>query len=152
MTEVRDQTSEGGGMKALSLWQPWASLIAAGVKRFETRGWPTTYRGPLAIHASKTIVLDLTPDLASLCDQTFGTEWAETLPAGRVIAVCDLVDCVSTTMAWQAEKISNIQFLCGYYAPGRFAFELANVRALKSPVPLRGRQKLFNIDEIVVAE
>ncbi len=38
-------------MKALSLWQPWASLIALGVKTIETRSWATNYRGPLAIHA-----------------------------------------------------------------------------------------------------
>lgn len=40
-------------MKAISLWQPWASLIAAGVKSIETRGWPTNYRGQIAIHAAK---------------------------------------------------------------------------------------------------
>lgn len=39
-------------MKALTLWQPWASLIAAGHKRIETRAWATRYRGPLAIHAA----------------------------------------------------------------------------------------------------
>src|ERR1700694_3122793 len=40
-------------MKALSLWQPWASLIAMGLKEFETRHWATSYRGPLVIHAAK---------------------------------------------------------------------------------------------------
>ena len=39
-------------MKALSLRQPWASLIANGHKTIETRTWRTRYRGPLAIHAS----------------------------------------------------------------------------------------------------
>jgi hypothetical protein len=36
-------------MKALTLIQPWASLVAIGAKRVETRGWRTSYRGPLAI-------------------------------------------------------------------------------------------------------
>ncbi len=40
-------------MRALSLHQPWASLIAEGVKTIETRSWATKYRGPLAIHAAK---------------------------------------------------------------------------------------------------
>lgn len=40
-------------MKALTLHQPWASLIAAGVKTIETRSWSTRYRGPLAVHAGK---------------------------------------------------------------------------------------------------
>lgn len=34
-------------MKAIRLWQPWASLIALGHKTIETRSWPTKYRGPL---------------------------------------------------------------------------------------------------------
>jgi hypothetical protein len=42
-------------MKALSLWQPWASAIAVGAKRIETRHWQTSYRGPLLIHAAKTL-------------------------------------------------------------------------------------------------
>jgi activating signal cointegrator 1 len=40
-------------MKALSLWKPWASLIVIGAKRFATRHWETSYRGPLLIHAAK---------------------------------------------------------------------------------------------------
>ena len=39
-------------MKALTLHQPWASLIAIGAKKIETRSWATSYRGPLAIHAA----------------------------------------------------------------------------------------------------
>ena len=39
-------------MKALTLWQPWASLVALGHKRIETRCWSTKYRGDLAIHAA----------------------------------------------------------------------------------------------------
>ncbi len=38
-------------MKALTLQQPWATLIAEGHKRVENRTWQTAYRGPLAIHA-----------------------------------------------------------------------------------------------------
>lgn len=45
-------------MKAISLWQPWASLIAAGIKPFETRDWapPRELIGQrIAIHAAKKI-------------------------------------------------------------------------------------------------
>ena len=38
-------------MKAVTLYQPYASLVAIGAKKFETRSWKTSYRGPLAIHA-----------------------------------------------------------------------------------------------------
>ncbi len=39
-------------MKAITIWQPWASLIACGAKQYETRSWATSYRGPIAIHAA----------------------------------------------------------------------------------------------------
>jgi hypothetical protein len=39
-------------MKAITIWQPWASLKACGAKEFETRSWATSYRGPIAIHAA----------------------------------------------------------------------------------------------------
>ncbi len=40
-------------IKAISLHQPWASLIAMGLKKFETRSWLTNYRGKLVICAAK---------------------------------------------------------------------------------------------------
>ncbi len=40
-------------MKAISLWQPWATLVALGIKQTETRHWATKHRGQLAIHAAK---------------------------------------------------------------------------------------------------
>jgi hypothetical protein len=42
-------------MKAITLTEPWASLVAIGVKTLETRSWSTSYRGPIAIHAAKTL-------------------------------------------------------------------------------------------------
>lgn len=49
-------------MKALSLWQPWATLMAYGLKRVETRSWAIRHRGPLLIHAAKK----WTPDLGEI--------------------------------------------------------------------------------------
>lgn len=43
-------------MKVITLWEPWASLIAVGAKMIETRSWNTNYRGRIAIHAAKKIV------------------------------------------------------------------------------------------------
>jgi hypothetical protein len=57
-------------MKALTLHQPWASLIAEGVKTIETRSWSTKYRGPLAIHAAAR-----RPDVEMLEDGLAGEIW-----------------------------------------------------------------------------
>ena len=42
-----------GPIKAITLLQPYAALVAIGAKTIETRSWYTPYRGPLAIHAGK---------------------------------------------------------------------------------------------------
>ena len=99
-------------MKALSLWQPWASLIALGVKTIETRSWSTTYRGPLLIHAGQHLArLDEAPacwDLLGLDAYTAtrsteapsrfpeGEQVAAPLPLGAVVATCTLEFVVPT--------------------------------------------------------
>jgi hypothetical protein len=40
-------------MRTISVQQPWAELIASGVKTLEVRTWTTKHRGPLLIAASK---------------------------------------------------------------------------------------------------
>ena len=48
-------------MKVISLWQPWASLIACGAKPYETRDWapPAALIGQtIAIHAAKKVDKD----------------------------------------------------------------------------------------------
>lgn len=96
-------------MKALTIRQPWASLIAHGVKTIETRSWSTEYRGPLAIHAGKSkppfpwraggwvtghSVLryhDRVDEQFSL--SLYGGD-AQRLPLGAVVATCTLADVV----------------------------------------------------------
>lgn len=85
-------------MKALSLTQPWASLIAFSVKRIETRSWGTNYRGPLAIHAAKGMPR---PAFDMCFEEPFLTTLRAAhllgpsdLPRGAVVATCRLVDCL----------------------------------------------------------
>lgn len=86
-------------MKCLSLWQPWSSLIAIGVKSIETRGWSTCYRGPLAIHAAKRGMCMVGVELlmkvgASPLNSILATSKTCGLPLGAIIATCELVDVV----------------------------------------------------------
>lgn len=91
-------------MKGISLWQPWASAIALGAKRVETRSWSTKYRGPLAIHAAKRCNVNELIGISStwswcgaLNHKMGATEklW-EKLPFGAIVAVAQLVDCRPT--------------------------------------------------------
>lgn len=182
-------------MKALTLWQPWASLVALGVKSIETRSWSTSYRGPLAIHAAKR-----EPDVdfwvghgaglaaveqfkngrhLHLGDVGWTTNW-HPLPLGAVVATVKLVDVVpilaaddSLDQAWmphvaptrqgelwhwqgpsETESLSTgrpgwkhavieDQLPYGDFAPGRYAWLLADVEPLAEPIPAKGRQGLW---------
>lgn len=156
-------------MKALSLWQPWATAIALGAKRIETRHWPTNYRGPLAIHAAKRCVK------SELHEMAFEWEWAavfwplvrggpiiDVLPFGAIVATCTLVDCVRTESLGNADldvELSPDDSECRYgwtersmgnFEPGRFGWVLKNVRPLSKPIPWRGAQGLFDVPDEVL--
>jgi len=90
-------------MKAITIIQPWATLIAIGAKHIETRSWSTNYRGPLAIHAgknksfitkgSKNFILDKEPFYTVVHDYNY-LQPAALFPLGIVIAVCNLIDVI----------------------------------------------------------
>lgn len=126
-------------MKALSLWQPWASLMAAHVKRHETRHWATAYRGPIAIHAAKRIDVAGAPD--ALCIDALGPNWSRTVPIGMVVAVGQLASC---TEAGRAKALTAADREAGNFTPGRYAWRIDQLRTLRQPIPALGRQGLFN--------
>ncbi len=103
-------------MMALSIRQPWASMIASGKKTIETRVWGTDHRGDILIVSSKT------PNIA---------------PAGYAIAIAELVDC--RPMTTRDEKAA----CCPVY-PNAVAWVLRNVRAIE-PFPVKGRLRLYEV-------
>jgi hypothetical protein len=129
-------------MKILSLWEPWATWMALRYKKWETRSWTTSYRGLLAIHAAKntSAIKDGTPEehaeeileIAGLKVE-IPREW----PLGKIVAVVDLHDCVSTEIA----KPDKMESILGNYMPERYAWQTRNLRLVK-PFPFRGMQGL----------
>jgi hypothetical protein len=201
-------------VKALSLWQPWASLVALGVKTIETRSWSTSYRGPLAIHAARRPVREKVvigayeawlPDEPGrphpnhpdgrparlYCNSpktSFDLARWWPLPFGAVVATCTLVDVVpmkahtepttdhaahlmvgtrfdagrlllarpsegfsgsgrsiTTHFEWATDVVDD-QRPYGDFAPGRYAWLLADVKPLAEPIPVRGRQGMWEWD------
>ncbi len=128
-------------MKALSLWQPWASAIALGHKRIETRHWTTSYRGLIAIHAAKRWTADEREFHAA--EQLVGRLPAQ-LPLGAVVATAMLVAIKRTEEL--ISKIDPVEELYGNYGPGRFGWMLEDVRPLREPFVCTGRQGLFEVD------
>lgn len=137
-------------MKAISLWQPWASAIVFGVKRNETRHWSTPYRGPIAIHAAKRRTRaerecfdDILSDSAE-SRAAFGDQLAldfNTLPFGAIIGIGNLAGCVST----DGLEVTLLEDSWGNYEPGRYAWQFDKVWRLRQPIPCVGRQGFFDV-------
>jgi len=151
-------------MKALSLTQPWATLLVLSEKEWETRSWPTAYRGALAIHASLTF-----PQWArALCKDRgyyhFGVLLkhglrGRDLPLGSIIGVCELVDCIPTdrlsllpTGKRDTIVITKQEFGFGDFGHGRYAFKMANALRLEVPIPCKGALKLWEVPQEVEAQ
>lgn len=132
-------------MKAISLWQPWASAIALGHKTIETRHWHTIYRGPLAIHAAKRF--DRGQRKFAGEERALG-RMPDRLPLGQIVAVCTLADVRPT----EDLDVSGLERMYGDFHPGRFGWILTDIRPLPAPIPFTGRQGLFLVpDESVSA-
>lgn len=149
-------------MKAITIIQPWATLIALGEKQFETRSWPTKHRGELAIHAGKKIdreACETEPIRSTLAKHGYT---ANNLPTGAVVAVANLAEC------WEVIGEADVPEPCtvvlidsngghmfgiprysnegrfGFYSTGRYAWELSGVRRIPEPIPAKGMQGLWN--------
>ncbi len=146
-------------MKAITLYQPWASLVAIGKKKIETRGWATKYRGPLAIHAAKDrqhwAMVHYEPFRSVFMDARLYRQ--DDLPYGAIIATCNLVEVCTITqdiLVKPAEKWGTKEpcylplpdepeLSFGDYTPGRYAWILEDVRQLPEPIPAKGKQRLW---------
>ena len=146
-------------MKAISMTQPWATLLAIGANVIETRGWSTRYRGPLAIHAAK----NFPPGARALCRESpfretlaaAGYSDDRKLPLGAIIARAELVEVMSFD-ATSAESIRarskegtlpphEAEF--GDFSAGRFGFVVRDVCKLSSPIPARGMLSLWEVPQ-----
>ncbi len=127
-------------MKALTLTQPWASLVALGHKQIETRSWQTKYRGPIAIHAAKGYPRDA--QFESLTEPFWsclphGIE----LPRGEVLAVAFLTSIGSTDDACPDLSAQELAF--GNYESGRYAWYFVRIQQIP-PVAAKGALGLWD--------
>jgi hypothetical protein len=159
-------------LKAISLWQPWASLIAIGAKPYETRSWapPKSLIGQrIAIHAAKKPWVEVCD---TLDERTFAAMRATLirspaglrlgcLPLGAIVCTAVLSGAYQVIQApadsvirephrqWRNELGSTFrpaEDLFGDYSPGRWVWALQDVVRLDVPIPCRGRQGWFDVD------
>ncbi len=150
-------------MKAISIWQPWASAIAVGTKHYETRSWefPKSMEGEIiAIHASKRCQgeeRELATELRFFGINIGFEPSTEKPPLGSIVAVGRLVECVYTEAlygdwfapSYNMDNPREVEYLLGNFAPGRFAWKLEDVVRL-APIPCIGRQGFWNLEPEVI--
>jgi activating signal cointegrator 1 len=156
-------------MKALTLHQYWAHAMAPLLlKKIETRGWYTPYRGLLAIHAAATVPAYARDSfecnaVALTCFAPLGIRAGndlKKLPLGVIVGVCDLVACVTTNIERPLDAISrkafyrpqpgSIEYAFGNYEQNRFMWITENMRVLESPIACTGHQRLWDVPEEIL--
>lgn len=140
-------------MRALSLLQPWASLVVLGEKRYETRSWWMAYRGPVAICASQAMkpahraMVDLEDPFARVL-RRHGIRGAYELPLGKVLGLVTIADWVKTL---ELKRLSAQELAFGDFGLERFAIRLEAVHRLREPIAVKGQRGLWTLPEDVAA-
>jgi len=130
-------------MKVISIKEPFATLIANGIKKIETRSWKTNYRGEIFIHASgksidkEFLTNDFIVDLIKDTDMNFG----------NIICRCNLVDCVYMDEEFlEYIKHEQTEYQLGKYKLGRYAWILEDVELIR-PITKKGKLNIWNFDD-----
>lgn len=167
-------------IRLLSLWQPWATLVALGLKQYETRHWATAYRGRIAIHATKTQPVCVGDELSRIWDESkHDSRFINALPKdslgfrlpfpqGAIVAVVDLTQCPQMTnlpavnppwgqislnsACYGRSGLSALELAVGLWEEGRFAWRLENVKPIAHPIPCKGQQGLPRIRDAELLE
>lgn len=122
-------------MKCVSIREPWAWMILAGLKTAENRSWKTDYKGPLLIHASKNFLRDQEFWLRSQ-----GHPLPSPFPShhlGHIVGIVDLIGCCTVNKARERGET---------FAEGPWCWVLRNPRRFERPVPWRGELGMFEVE------
>ncbi len=143
-------------MKAISLWQPWASMLVLGLKSIETRSWNLPHTGRLAIHAAKfwssEIVRTCRREPFAQALATMGVANLDQLHLGCLVGTVD-IECsvaIPPKPRYLMGRLLPPPFperAFGDYRAGRFAWYARDPRPLLKPIVFHGRQKLFDVPD-----
>jgi hypothetical protein len=139
-------------MRILSVHQPWATLIALGIKNVENRTWSTGYRGTLLIHASKSPMDEFDVMKAKRLCREAGVSYPETFPTGGIIGSVELtgviwIEGLRVRTDHQTVKLDELHGFNG----DAYGFILEKPRAFPALIPMRGSLGLTIPTEEILA-
>lgn len=141
-----EETGAEKPVPCLTLTQPWATLVAVGAKRIETRSWGRSHRGDILIHAAKGFptwakeMCSTEPFEQVLAEHGY-THWNQ-LPRSVILAKATVTDIRPTNGGILPARTSQ-EFAFGDYGPNRYLWDLADVCRLLEPVPCAGARLLW---------
>ena len=123
-------------MKALTIKQPWATLIMQGDKRFEFRSWQTKYRGDLLIHAGKGIDKEAMKRLEKYLP--------EELPYGKILGKVKLVDCIKMSPEFKELLLKeNSDIYTKSSSQENYGWQVSDVEVFENPIDAKGHLSLW---------
>ena len=145
-------------MKAITIKQPWASLICSGIKDIENRTWKTNFRGRVLIHAGATDAGDYT--LITTQEQRneiMGYGWTHGLDSYKdlytqksaILGSVVIADCVINHPSIWAEKtpIAHLGKLTIECQPPIYNWVLANPIMFEKPIPAKGKLSFWEFNQ-----
>lgn len=126
-------------MKALTVKQPWATLISEGIKKYEFRSWKTNYRGKILIHAGAGIDKEKLKEFKKL-----NLDY----PKKRIVAVAEIEDCLELTDELNDKIIKEKNIAYGNKKRTGYAWKLKNIKKINNSKEINGKLGLWNVDDI----
>lgn len=124
-------------MKAITIKEPWASLIVNGYKKYEFRSWKTNYRGKILIHAGMSIEKDMLGNI-----KAYNIE----INKGAIIGEADLADCILVNEEFDEELRNIDEIVYGNNHINNYAWKLENIKKYDKPIPIKGKLGLWNYE------
>jgi len=125
-------------MKALTLKEPWATLVVNGYKTYEFRSWKTNYRGKILIHAGMSKENKVLPIF-----EKYNLDYS----CGEIIGEAEIIDCilVDEEFSKKLNKINKDVYYKDTYI-GKYAWVLSNMKKYEKTIPIKGKLGLWNYD------
>lgn len=126
-------------MKALTIKEPWATLIIEGYKKYEFRSWKTNYRGKILIHAGMSLEKEMAEKF-----RTYNLEYSK----GAIIGEAEITDCIKVSAEFNQKlrKINPVVYRKSNHVE-TYAWKLENVKKYDNPISIKGKLGLWNYDE-----
>lgn len=125
-------------MKALTIKEPWASLIINNYKTYEFRSWKTNYRGKILIHAGLSL---------EKSELKYFEDYNLNYQCGNIIGEATITDCILVTKEFNKKLFDINNKVYKNNHENLYAWKLENIVKYENPIPIKGKLGLWDYKE-----